>query len=840
VSPSLFALLCLLGQAGAPSPGPGPSEQGRTRVIVPGPEYATGSLGRLVLGSGYRELWTTPIEAEVLDLGTWSGGLVARKKGGGKQTLSLRLEGADGREWKFRSLDKDPAPVLPESLRNTWVKTLVQDQISAAFPGSCLVVDVLSEAASILHAGCRIVVLPDDPRLGEFRREFALRTGTLEERPRTSPPVTPGFEPYARIADTDEMQKAVDADSDERVDSRAYLRARLFDALIGDYDRHERQWDWALQKDGGRWVPLPHDRDQAFVHFDGLAMHVVRREAARLVKFGADYPSVMALTYSARFTDRRFLAELDWKDWEGVLQDLVGRLTDAAIDGAVRALPPSFYPLAGARLAARLKGRRDRLPAFAREFYELLSREVEVHGTAATDRAQLLHRGDGSVEVVLAGQGGPYFRRTFRAPETKEVRLFLKGGDDHVLSEGRARPAVTVRVDGGDGDDTLDDSSGGYTRLYDSSGDNTVITGPGTRFNDRPEAPHLDRFDEPERDWGTSVGARPSLRVDEYYGVLLSASVWRERFGYRRYPYADRHSLRLDYGTSLGKAGALYEYQSRREDDRGRFDVVALATALDLFPYYGPGNEAVNTGPESFYALKQMQYVLAPSYRLDIRPVDVWVGPVVKLSDTATPASLLIGQQRPYGTGRFGQAGVRLQLALDRGYREAKGAAGLAFTVGGSFYPAVWSVREPFGEAHAVATAFLRARLPLEPTLVLRAGGQQLIGLYPFREAAFVGGVETLRGLIERRYTGDASAYGNAELRLLLRRRDDAFVPRLGVFGLADVGRVFLEGEESRRWHRAVGGGAWLAVVDPAYTASIALVHSEGDWRLYLQGGFMF
>jgi hypothetical protein len=840
MSPSLLALACLLGQAGAPLPGREPSEERSTRVIVPGPEYATGSIGRFLLGSGYRELWTTPIEAEVLDLATWSGGLVATKKGGGKQTLSLRLEGADGREWKFRSLDKDPSPVLPESLRDSWVKSLVQDQISAAFPASCLVVDALSDAAGILHAPCRLVVLPDDPRLGEFRKEFALKVGTLEERPRTSAPVTPGFEPYARVADTDEMQEAVDADSDERVDSRAYLRARLFDALIGDYDRHGKQWGWALEKDGGRWVPVPHDRDQAFVHFDGLAMHAVRREAARLVKFGESYPGVMALTYSARFTDRRFLAELDWSDWEEVLQDLVARLTDEAIDGAVRALPPPFYPLAGARLAARLKGRRDRLPSFAREFYELLCREVEVHGTAATDRAQLLHRRDGSVEVVLAGPGGPYFRREFRAPETKEVRVFLKGGDDHVFSEGRTRPAVTVRVEGGDGDDVLDDSSGGYTRLYDWSGDNTVIRGPGTRFNDRPAATHLDRFDEPERDWGRSVGARPSLRVDEYYGLLLSASVWRETLGYRRYPFATRHSLRLDYGTSLGKAGVQYEYQSRREDDRGRFDVVALATALDLFPYYGPGNEAVDTGPESFYALKQMQYALAPSYRLDLRPVDVWVGPVVKFSDTATPASLLIGQQRPYGTGRFGQAGVQLRLALDRGYREARGATGLAFAGGGSFYPALWSVREPFGEVHAVATALLRARLPLEPTLVLRAGGQQLFGLYPFREAAFVGGVETLRGLIERRYTGDASAYGNAELRLLLRRRDSAFFPRFGVFGLADVGRVFFEGEESHRWHRAVGGGAWLSVIDPAYTASVALVRSEGDWRLYLQGGFMF
>jgi hypothetical protein len=97
-----------------------------------------------------------------------------------------------------------------------------------------------------------------------------------------------------------------------------------------------------------------------------------------------------------------------------------------------------------------------------------------------------------------------------------------------------------------------------------------------------------------------------------------------------------------------------------------------------------------------------------------------------------------------------------------------------------------------------------------------------------------------VRGLVPRRYTGDASTYGSAELRLLLRRRDGALVPRIGVFGLTDVGRVFLEGESSRRWHTGVGAGLWLCVIDPAYRATFAVVRSEGYVKLYLQGGFMF
>ncbi len=40
------------------------------------------------------------------------------------------------------------------------------------------------------------------------------------------------------------------------VDARAYLRARLMDVLIGDWDRHLEQWRWArYENDGERGIP---------------------------------------------------------------------------------------------------------------------------------------------------------------------------------------------------------------------------------------------------------------------------------------------------------------------------------------------------------------------------------------------------------------------------------------------------------------------------------------------------------------------------------------------------------------------------------------------------------
>ena len=137
-------------------------------MVVPGEHYRAGGLHRFIFGTHYRKLWTTPLPAEIIDMKTFSGGLTVRRRGGGRQTRSLRLQGADGRRWKFRSVDKDPSAVLPPELRDTFVDAIVQDQISAANPVAPLVTDALSEAAGVPYTPHRVVVLPDDPALGDL------------------------------------------------------------------------------------------------------------------------------------------------------------------------------------------------------------------------------------------------------------------------------------------------------------------------------------------------------------------------------------------------------------------------------------------------------------------------------------------------------------------------------------------------------------------------------------------------------------------------------------------------------------------------------------------------
>ena len=187
--------LALVAAAVPLAAAPAPPVPAKVKIAA-APRYKAGPIHKALLGPTYRRLWTTPIEVEVLDLRSFGGGLKVVGKGGGKQTKSLKFESADGREWRVRSVDKDPTMALAVELRDTFVDQLAQDQISASHPAGPLIVDGLADAVGILHVPHRMVVIPDDPLLDKFREEFGGMLGILEEDVRIEKPVTPGFEGF--------------------------------------------------------------------------------------------------------------------------------------------------------------------------------------------------------------------------------------------------------------------------------------------------------------------------------------------------------------------------------------------------------------------------------------------------------------------------------------------------------------------------------------------------------------------------------------------------------------------------------------------------------------------
>src|SRR5687767_8890599 len=182
--PGFVALLCTID---------GAAQAQEVRVVAPGERYGASSFHQWIFGSGYRDLWVTPVRVPVLDLRTVAGGLKPVKEGGGRQTRTLHLRGGDGRAYVFRSVDKYVEKALPSGIAGSPSGALLQDEISLFNPSGAPMVPPLLSAVGVLHAVPRLYVMPDDAQLGEFQSSFAGILGYLEERPEEGGDDAPGF-----------------------------------------------------------------------------------------------------------------------------------------------------------------------------------------------------------------------------------------------------------------------------------------------------------------------------------------------------------------------------------------------------------------------------------------------------------------------------------------------------------------------------------------------------------------------------------------------------------------------------------------------------------------------
>ncbi|HPN37385.1 MAG TPA: hypothetical protein PL041_03210, partial [Melioribacteraceae bacterium] len=315
------------------------------KLVIPAIEYKSGYFYQVLFGKHWRDLWTTPVYAEILNLDTFAGGITPIEKGGGFQTKSLRFSAKDGNIYKFRSVRKDPAKVLPEELQETVVADIMFDQISSSNPFGALTVVPILNALNIPQATPKIVWLPDSEKLKEFREEFKNLLGLIEIHPNENENDTALFLGADKILSTYKLLDRLEEKRDERVDSKVYLKARLIDAFLGDWDRHTDQWRWArINKNNQKlWLPIPRDRDQVYSLFDGLFPNIAAMYVKQLNSFGSSFPSPEYLSWSGRALDDRFLPELNKKQWDSVTTYVVNTLKDSLIEYSVSLLPKSNY-----------------------------------------------------------------------------------------------------------------------------------------------------------------------------------------------------------------------------------------------------------------------------------------------------------------------------------------------------------------------------------------------------------------------------------------------------------------------------------------------------------------
>lgn len=345
-------------------------------VVSAGEYYKRSGFHITLFGEKYRRLWETPVKIKVLDVGSLHGGLKGEKLGGGQQTIGLDMISDEGYAYDLRSVNKDQSKALPGWLQYSYARVMFRDQVAALNPYSSLVIPGLAEALGIMHTNPAMVFVPyDESMVEEYARTMAGRVAIVEEKPDETWINSSVFNNAKAIVGTEKMMKKTKSEK-IGVDTTMYIRCRLFDILISDWDRHEGQWEWALVEKVGKEIfqPIPKDRDMAFYKFnEGVLSSLALIVNPKFQSFTKEYENVAALTSNSQELDEAILAPVN--DVSLFLKEadfIMDNLSDEVIRKAFKRYPPEIFALVGAEHIEILKSRRDQLREAAGEFYDAM------------------------------------------------------------------------------------------------------------------------------------------------------------------------------------------------------------------------------------------------------------------------------------------------------------------------------------------------------------------------------------------------------------------------------------------------------------------------------------
>ena len=827
-----------------------------TLRLAAGPQYGISRFGARFLGAHYRSSWTTEVDVPVLNLAEFTPGLRPLREGGGRQTTSLKLGTTAGAQYVFRSVDKDPTGTFNYQIRNTLIGDAVRDQTSSGHPYGGLVVAPLLDPLGILHTEPRLYSLAPGPELGDFNPRFGGLLGTLEARPRGARGGRPGTFGAEDVLKSYELFRERYDDQEVAIDHREFLRARLFDLLIGDWSRHEDNWRWAtFAEDGLRRVrPVPRDRDNAFSRLDGFFPWIASRRWAvpNLEDFGYRKPDIRSLSYQARHLDRLLLSPLERADFRAEAERIRGALSDSIIAAAVDRMPAAARAVSGDELAAKLRARRDELADYAADYYRLHARTVDVVGTNDGEEFRLEAGPGGRLTVTVTdlrgrGAGRLLYARSFTPAETREVRAYGLGGKDRFVTVGPVGRAIRVRLIGGQGADRYDRAGGGGAagaKVYELDSLGQPPRGPLPGFRPiRSRRDYLYYYDRTALRYNTLV-PNVGLGYNSFNGTQLGVGLTHTRRNYVRRDYSARYRFYAEAST-LGNFAL--EASADYGELLGRYDLI-FASRLgrpDFYNFFfGLGNRSPRT-PErdrNDFNLIRLNHFSASGglrRRFARRSTLTLLAGYQTNNTTERENTILDRADRLYGDGDLVFGYLEPALVLDLRDHPVFPSKGVMLEA--SHKQAFGRKTPDFGVSRVAAEFhFSTRRFPI--SLSFRTGYAISNGRVPFYEAPTLGRNNGLRGFRRNRFVGDSYFFYNTEFRspvALVRSRVAPFA--VGIRAFYDRGKILQTGEAPSGFHDAWGGGLYIIPLKKAFTLSaLAGFSDEERWLWQFGAGTNF
>ena len=825
---------------------------------------------KTIWGERYRKYYSTEVTAPTVRLDTLYGGLRPVRKGGGHQSKSLRLQDKNGRQYVMRALRKSAELYLQAmafkeqyvvgDLEDTYVESVLSDFYTGAHPYAPFTVAALSDAVDIYHTNPVLYYVPKQSALEDFNLEFGNELYMIEEHVSEGHDDLRSFGLAKKIESTDDFIKNLRKDEKYTVDRASYLRARLFDMLIGDWDRHVDQWRWAEFEDKATgtitYKPIPRDRDQTYsIMGDGVLMNIATRiiPGLRLMEgFNEEIRSVKGFNSSPKtyVLDMVILQETELSLWEDQARFIQKNITSEIIDKAFESFPEEVRDETLDRIKNMLMARKEQLAETARAYYGIINKFGVVTGTDKDDYFTIKALPDGKTEVIgrrikKGEQAGVFFHRVYDRAFTREIWIY--GLDDDDVFEVTGRPAIKTRLIGGQNNDVykVDARSGVHIYDYKSRKNNFEQVNGGRIHKTDDYTTNTYDFSIIKSSTNQII---PTIGGNPDDGLRIGVTDMYTYNAFKQNPFTQQHAFNASFyfatsGFDLGYTGEFAQIAGK-----ANLQLEAKFTSPNFsINFFGFGNDSENMDD-----LLDLDYNRVKIQTLRLAPSLVWRRQLgakfrlgmsyedIEVEETEDRFINLFYQANTQETKkRF--LGIDAQYTYENADNSAFPTMGMATSLLVGYKTTTDSDNQNF--AYIIPSLSFDYRLVPGGRLVLATKWKAHFNIgdgFEFYQGASIGASDGLRGFRNQRFTGKTAYFQNTDLRYSFGKRKTGILPlKTGIYGGFDYGRVWFPDMESDQWHTSYGGGFFLNGAD-IITASFALFNSDDGMRFAFGIGFGF
>lgn len=816
-------------------------------------------------GQRYRKYYSKNIQAKTVDLDTLFGGLTPLRKGGGHQSRSLRMVTKNGQEFVIRALKKSATQYLQAvafkdqfiegKFDDTAIESLLLDIFTGSHPYAPLVVGTLADGANVYHANPKLFYIPKQNALKGFNDEFGDELYIIEERVTSGHGNVKSFGNANKIISTNDLFKNLRKNSSYSLDESAYIRARLFDMLIGDWDRHEDQWRWAEFKDkkGNKsYKPIPRDRDQAFsIMADGafLGASSLLFPSLRFLKsYDAQLKEPKWFNLEAFPLDKALITKSNKSVWDTQVKYIQTHLTDAIIDKAFSNMPSEMMDKTIIEIKQKLKGRLQKLQEISDSYHKLLDNYVIIKGTDKADKFDVvrLANGETNVKAYQIKNYNLFYNRTFNINQTKEIWIYSLDDDDVFNVSGNEKRAIKLRLIGGQNNDTYDIGNGKKVMVYDyKSKKNTFKTNKGQiKLTDDYDT-NVYNYKKPKYN---AFQMLPSIGANKDDGFRFGISNTFTINKFERNPFTQQHILNANYYLATNGYELNYSSEFANLFNHWNFKLSTQYTSPNYsVNFFGFGNNSINLDD----ALND-DYNRVKIKTFEISPALVWHGSLgaefsLKASYESKTVENTLGRfinstteisQNIFETQHF--IGSTIAYNFENYDNKSYPTLGLKINLQTGFKSNTKTNNE---FAFLIPNIAIDYKLDEAGMLVLATKVKAHITFgqgFEFYQAASIGANNGLRGYRNQRFTGKNAFYQSTDLRLKLNAAHSSFIPlKMGIYAGFDYGRVWLKDDTVNVWHTSYGGGFWFDAAN-MFSSRIALFNSADGVLLSFGLGFGF